>query len=369
MAPNKRATRRASKKASPRKASSRKTSSKKAAPKKAASKSRQAPAKASKKAARPARAAAKKAVKKVVKAAKKVVKKAVKKAAAKTAKGLMKGLTAMKALPPPSPNTVLIENVSGTAMPYLRKGVPAEMFAALRSKVIREAGFDFLSVFGDMMRPRNLTTNKPGVAQRSRHKCGDAFDYNQGEARLSLVKDPRDGRMYWRTYLRCAKQDGSQGEALRIQNQQIVAGPANGFYYDFTSAAEALGWHRIPAHPGWQSSWNKREFWHYQNVEGYSYDEVMQLLYGNAAAVPKRPRFPTLSPGSRDSVEVNTLKDVRQLQAQLYLLKLIFPLKEVDGIYGGKTTDAVKAFQQKEGLTVTGIADEATRSLILQRVL
>jgi peptidoglycan hydrolase-like protein with peptidoglycan-binding domain len=41
----------------------------------------------------------------------------------------------------------------------------------------------------------------------------------------------------------------------------------------------------------------------------------------------------------------------------------------VDGIYGGNTTEGVKAFQQKEGLPVTGIADEATRRLLLQRVV
>jgi peptidoglycan hydrolase-like protein with peptidoglycan-binding domain len=244
------------------------------------------------------------------------------------------------------------------------------MFTALRKKVIREAGFDFLTVFGDMMRPRSHVATESGVATRSRHKCGDAFDYNQGHASLVLVKEPREGRMYWRTFLLCNKQDGSQGESLRIQNQQLLAqGGAPKFYFDFTMAAEALGWHRIPAHPNWQRVWKGREFWHYQNIEGYTFDEAMVLLYGNPALVPQRPRFPTVNPGQKDDTGVNVLKNVRQVQAQLYLLKLLGPRTEVDGVYGGNTTEGVKAFQQKEGLPVTGIADEATRRLLLQRVM
>lgn len=325
------------------------------APKKTApSKSRKAPSKAGKKSAKSGKAAAKKASKKSV------------------AKAPKASARAIKAPPrPPSPNTVFIENLKPglPAMPFLRKGVPAEMFTALRKKVIREAGFDFMSVFGDMMRPKGHVATESGVATRSRHKCGDAFDYDQSHTRLALVKEPREGRMYWRSFLLCNKQDGSQGESLRIQNQQLAQGGTPKFYYDFTMAAEALGWHRIPAHPNWQRVWKGREFWHYQNIEGYTFDEVMVLLYGNPALVPQRPRFPTVNPGQKDDSGVNVLKDVRQVQAQLYLLKLLGPRTEVDGVYGGNTTEAVKAFQQKEGLPVTGIADEATRRLLLQRVM
>ena len=167
-------------------------------------------------------------------------------------------------MPPksPSPNTVLIENVNKEVMPFLRKGAPATMFTVLRKKVIREAGFDFLSVFGDMMRPRHFHTDKPGAAENSRHKCGDAFDYNQGAKQLALVKEPRKDRMYWRTYLLCSKQDGSQGEPLKISKGRIVP-PAPGskseFFYDFTSAAEALGWHRIRAQKGFERVSTKKE--------------------------------------------------------------------------------------------------------------
>jgi hypothetical protein len=57
---------------------------------------------------------------------------------------------------PASPFTSLISNITGTNMRFLRRGKPADMFAALRQKVIDDAGFDFLSNFGDMMRPKQI---------------------------------------------------------------------------------------------------------------------------------------------------------------------------------------------------------------------
>lgn len=274
----------------------------------------------------------------------------------------------------PSPNVILVEKAE-VGMPFLRKGVPFETFTALRGKVIREAGFDFLSKFGDMMRPRGAVATGPGVANNSRHKCGDAFDYNQGETRLRRVREPRNGRMYWRTYLKCVKQDGSQGEPLVISNERIMppqAGVKAEFVYDFTSVAEALGWHRIRAQVGFEKPGmaKKKEFWHYQNTEGYTFAEAIELLYGNPAKVAARPEFPTLRRGDADDdTQVNVRRDVRQLQAQLYVLKFLAPLTEVDGAFGKNTEAAVRAFQQDAGLPATGVADEQTRRRLLQRVM
>jgi hypothetical protein len=246
----------------------------------------------------------------------------------------------------------------------LRTGKPADTFKALREKIIKVAGFDFLSIFGDMMRPRNLHTNQQGVSNSSRHKCGDAFDYNQGDPRLVVIREPRDGVTYFRTYLRCQKQDGTQGELMAPNG-----GPPK-FYVDFTSIAEAFGWHRIRAQNGWQNVWKKREFWHYQLTEGYTFDQGIQLLYGNASAVPPAPDLPELALNDRDDENIfHNARHVRQVQAQLYLLKLLQPLTEVDGAFGPKTQAAVSAFQQNNGLPVTGIADTETRRALLSAVL
>jgi len=265
--------------------------------------------------------------------------------------------------PPPSPKTTLISNIQ-VGLPYLRTGRPAERFAALRQKIINAAGFDFLSIFGDMMRPRNFHTNQPGVSNNSRHKCGDAFDFNQGDPRLLVLREPRDGVTYFRTYLRCAKQDGTQGELMAPN------GGAPKFYIDFTSIAEAFGWHRIRAQKGWQTVPKKKEFWHYQLTEGYTFDQGIELLYGDAASVPPSDELPELALNSRDDESLfHGPRHVRQLQAQLYVLKLLQPLKEVDGVFGPKTQAAVTAFQQQHGLPASGIADTDTRRALLNAVM
>lgn len=264
---------------------------------------------------------------------------------------------------PPSPRTTLIPDID-VGLPYLRSGKPADMFAALREKIIKEAGFDFLSSFGDMMRNRNFHTNQAGVSNNSRHKCGDAFDYNQGEPRLKVIEEPRNGVTYFRTYLKCVKQDGTQGELLSLN------GSAPKFYCDFTSIAEAFGWQRIRAQNGWKNTWKKREFWHYQLTEGYTFEEGIELLYGNPNSIQPAPEFPTLALNDRDDEGVfHNPRHVRQVQAQLYLLKLLQPLKEVDGVFGAKTEAAVSAFQQQTGLPVTGIADADTRRALMNAVL
>jgi len=269
--------------------------------------------------------------------------------------------------PSPSPSTTLITNIQLDGLPYLRTNRAAAKFIVLRNKIIKAAGFDFLSKFGDMMRPENFHTNEPGVSNSSRHMCGDAFDYNQEDSRLVVIRDPRNGITYFRTFLKCEKQDGTLG---------VLMAPNGGspkFYCDFTSIAEALGWHRIRAQKGWQTIWKKREFWHYQMTEGYTFAQGMKLLYPDSFPGPMPPpseEFPEVALNDRDEEEVfHNPRHVRQVQAQLYLLKLLQPLKEVDGVFGPKTQTAVTAFQQQRGLTASGRADTATREALLAAVL
>jgi hypothetical protein len=167
-------------------------------------------------------------------------------------------------------------------MPFLRKGIPADTFRLLRQKVKDEAGFDFLNIFGDMMRSRSYKppAGSVGIAIQSRHQCGDAFDYNQGNPNLVVVREDVGGHTYFRTYLRCAKQDGSMG-TLRVVTT-YRGSKVRSYLYDFTEAAGSLGWHRIPAHKGWTptgKNYKKMEFWHYQNTEGKSWQQAMDFIY------------------------------------------------------------------------------------------
>ena len=44
------------------------------------------------------------------------------------------------------------------------------------------------------------------VAYRSNHKTGRAFDYDQTSTAIVIVLEPRNGKTFFRTYLKCAKQ-------------------------------------------------------------------------------------------------------------------------------------------------------------------
>ena len=83
--------------------------------------------------------------------------------------------------------------------------------------------------------------------------------------------------------------------------------------------------------------------------------------------MPPALDLPPVALNDRDEETVfHNPRHVRQVQAQLYVLKLLQPLKEVDGVFGPKTQAAVSAFQQKNGMPVTGIADTATRVELLK---
>ena len=166
-----------------------------------------------------------------------------------------------------SPTTVKAEDASFLSLdvvaplPFLQKDA-AERFNALRAAVIKGAGFDFLARCGDMFRWHNAKPLNVGTAFYSRHKRGDAFDYNQEDPRVLLVREDGLKGVKWRTYLRCQKQDGSlcTKRALYTDN----AGFVSAYVFDFTAAAELFGWERIHAQPGWITEPTKKEFWHYQ---------------------------------------------------------------------------------------------------------
>ena len=146
-------------------------------------------------------------------------------------------------------------------LPYLQRDA-VNSFNALRKAVIVGAGFDFLAKCGDMLRAGNGKPSKIGTVPNSRHKRGEAFDYNQEDPNVLLVRESEGGRLRWRTYLLCEKQNGSQGIKTDLHTDN--AGYVSAYVFDFTAAAEKLGWERIFPQPGWTNQPIKKEFWHYQ---------------------------------------------------------------------------------------------------------
>ena len=75
---------------------------------------------------------------------------------------------------------------------------------------------------------------------------------------------------------------------------------------------------------------------------------------------PEKPEFVTLTEGNMDE----TIADAKITEIQQTLAKLGYYTYEVTGYYGEATTAAVKDFQAKAGIEVTGNVDEATWNAI-----
>jgi murein L,D-transpeptidase YcbB/YkuD len=261
------------------------------------------------------------------------------------------------------------EKVDGVnaPMPWLRRGKPYESFVALREEIMRLTGHDFLAVCGDMMRSPNFHSNKPGVAERSWHKTGRAFDYNQGDSKKVFVMEPAGGQVMFRTFIRCQPGFEQNGESIAHLKQWVHGSGANasipaGSYVDFTALALENDYHRIPAWKKWVQSGMKTystmmEFWHYQCDEGLSWSDAMADLL-DAGSQSDGPRVL----GRNDRGD-----DVKQLQRNLVALGYL-ENDDVDGIFGADTAHALMALQAANGLTADGIAGPVTMAKIKELI-
>jgi hypothetical protein len=223
----------------------------------------------------------------------------------------------------------------------------AARFEKLRDIVRAGSGVDFLAKCGDVLRPAGFVSSKDGVANRSWHKTGRAFDYDQESKAIVIVSEPAGGKQYFRTWLRCADQSGRQG--VKRQLKDIRGNTVNAYVFDFTAAAEAVGFKRIPAWSGWQTHYNRKEFWHYQFDEGLTWDAAMQQLKSGR-------------PAPVATVEIVGLNDrgpaVEAIQTALHIT--------VDGVFGAKTKAAVIAFQKQHGLSPDGIVGPQTKAALIK---
>lgn len=113
--------------------------------------------------------------------------------------------------------------------------------------------------------------------------------------------------------------------------------------------------------PGLMSQWGSK----YLGDQGYSAIEILRNYYGDTifintteeiSGVPSSFPGETLQEGSRGEA-------VRQMQEQLNAIANVYyvvPNIAADGIYGPRTADAVRAFQQQFDLTPNGIVDFTT---------
>jgi TolB protein len=174
-------------------------------------------------------------------------------------------------------------------------------FDALRQRVVADCGRDFLGRLSEAIRALNFYSDASAYA--SWHKAGRAFDtlldfYNSEGPLLELARENMSGDTYWRVYLRCVKQDGSQGRPLMVspwdhtyEGRQVRGkgrGGApeplpRGYYVDFTALAQLYGWQRISAHDApdfhWHDSFKAMEYWHFQKTDDLTWLQAMQQIW------------------------------------------------------------------------------------------
>lgn len=187
----------------------------------------------------------------------------------------------------------------------------ASSLVAWQQELLAASGWDFLGkTLGswraiDQIRKREMYAYDYGFL--TWHKAGRALDLAleykvDGANQMILAREDLGEQIYWRMYLRAAKQDGSQGEPLKespwlhwwhiVPEEDPEAYDAGGkrlpipegYYVDVTALAKRHGWERIAAYAiegdyHWNTDSNGTEYWHYERTDGLIWWEAMQQIY------------------------------------------------------------------------------------------
>lgn len=188
-----------------------------------------------------------------------------------------------------APNPVLSETVN-------------DSFNALRSRLVLEAGWDFLSELDDAFWDLDRRP-QPGEDRRNWHMTGRAFAIKRSSIlgfppAIELVKEEEAGQTYWRVYLRVDEesQAGQLGEPLKVlpwdllsasqgdveaynQGGRVRAEAPQGYYVDLTALAEDYGWFAAAAGTDWRANANSRNFWLFLKTEGLTWYAAMREIY------------------------------------------------------------------------------------------
>lgn len=146
-------------------------------------------------------------------------------------------------------------------------------FLRARTRVLALSGVDYLGHLDDAFRGIEFETNKAGVSRYSWHKTGRAVDLSTsfivgGVQSVAFVRDPQ-ASPYFRTLIRCTRQDGQMGTYYN----RIGSRSRAGYYVDVTQILLDEGFQRIPPVGG------VSEAWHYEIRGGLTWAQAMQQLY------------------------------------------------------------------------------------------
>ena len=187
----------------------------------------------------------------------------------------------------------------------------APSLVSWQQDLLQASGWDFMDkTLGswrnvDQVRKREMYAYDYGFL--SWHKTGRALDLSleykvDGANQMLLTREDLGEQIYWRMYLRTAKQDGTQGEPLKDNpwlhwwhivpehdpeaydaggRRQPIPG---GYYADVTAIAKRHGWERIACYAiegdyHWNTDSNATEYWHYERTDGMVWWDAMQQIY------------------------------------------------------------------------------------------
>lgn len=201
--------------------------------------------------------------------------------------------------------------VGYTGQPIQANELVAPSLVAWQQDVLEATGWDFMrETLGtwrniDQVRKKEMYTYDYGYL--SWHKAGRALDLAleykvDGADQMLLTREDVGEQIYWRMYLRTARQDGSQGEPLKenpwlywwhiVPEHEPEAYEAggkrlpipSGYYADITALAKRNGWERIASYAidgdyHWNTDSNGTEYWHYERTDDLIWWDAMQQIY------------------------------------------------------------------------------------------
>jgi hypothetical protein len=152
----------------------------------------------------------------------------------------------------------------------LREDV-ADAWTKLAGSILAKGG-TIEGPYDDTKRGAHKAT-KVGASSFSFHIVGRAVDLRQKLSdnpgrRYYVAREDLLGKTYWRLY--CSVADGAGQKMAKgavkywdFVDKKEVSIPASS-YLDLTSELAGGGFERIPAQSGWESNYNRTEWWHFQ---------------------------------------------------------------------------------------------------------
>ena len=189
-----------------------------------------------------------------------------------------------------------------------------EAFAALRQRVVEEAGWDALASLQNAFVPLTSPLD-PGLGNDWLY-TGRGFALNSLLANAGWMVSVREDvgpQTFWHIYIRAQNQDGSEGQPLRdapwdlnarynLDPQAYDQGGAyapvpKGYWVDFTALARAYGWERQPSLPNWRAYYGGTRFTEFVLTGGLDWYSALLEIYPPETLVTPTPRLPpTLTP-------------------------------------------------------------------------